>query len=208
MVFDPGFFYGLFKDGVAWAVKYTKKIPPEEVIRKRFEKKKELEKNRDILVGRDLLIRDIRRIDSYPDNEMKKKLISSWFRVEYKSLYHKGVEIFIGVESIKIDREKKKWGICSCDDPDSVTSFVVGKIPFEAIVEIDWYGDEYCPIAHFYCDFNKNKMPYDEVVYVVSKKIGGKEFFHEVGSYDAIHGDSNTNVFTAMMGLFRRIIGR
>ena len=40
------------------------------------------------------IIRDITRMDEYPDIDPKSKGISPWFKVEVKGLYHKGLEIF------------------------------------------------------------------------------------------------------------------
>jgi hypothetical protein len=42
--------------------------------------------------------------------------------------------------------------------------FVVGRIPFDSLVTVDWGGDEYYPVPHFYCWFDQADGPYEEVV--------------------------------------------
>jgi hypothetical protein len=42
--------------------------------------------------------------------------------------------------------------------------FVVGRIPFDAIVSIDWNGDEYYPMPHFYCWVEQADGPYEAIV--------------------------------------------
>ena len=181
-----GFVYKVLKDIGAWASKRLKKPTPEEVLKKRFEKKREFEKNLPHLINSDIIIRDISRMDSYPDIDEKGKGISPWFKLEFKALYHKGVELFMRVESVRFDHANDVWVACNYDDDEAVNALVVGRIAYETIVQVDWAGDEYYSFPHLYCQFNKSKMPYDEIICVVPEKLGDKEVFWEIGAWSEI----------------------
>ena len=96
--------------------------------------------------------------------------ISGWFRVELYNFYFNGLEVIIGIEKAIIDGEGY-WDIVHYDDESSLDKYqsskvyVVGRIPFENIVEYDLDGDDFYNSPHIYCDFNNNGMPYEDIVY-------------------------------------------
>jgi hypothetical protein len=50
-----------------------------------------------------LIVRDLARVDAYPDIDDRPWGISAWFRVEAKGLYHRGLEVFLAIEELVID---------------------------------------------------------------------------------------------------------
>jgi len=181
-----GFVYKVLKDIGVWVSKRLEKPTPEEILKKRFEKKREFEENLPHLINSDIIIRDINRMDSYPDIDEKGRGISPWFKLGFKALYHKGVELFMSVESVRFDHAIDVWAACKYDDDEAVNALVVGRIAYETIIQVDWAGDEYYPFPHLYCQFNKSKMPYDEIICVVPEKLGDKEVFREIGAWPEI----------------------
>lgn len=127
-------------------------------------------------------------MDSYPDIDEKDKGISPWFRVGLLGLYHRGIQVLLRYEGIIFDQTHNGWRFYRYneEEPD-VRAIIVGKIPFDAIVEIDWVGDEYYPVPHIYCRFRqKKKEPYEEVVFV-EKKIGThRPFYVDICKYEGV----------------------
>lgn len=205
MEFGAGVALDLIKSLLSLIGKWRKKTPPEEILRKRKAQKLLFEQNYDRLHKSDIIIRDIRRLDTYPDHDDKGKGISAWFKLEFKSLYHKGVELFMMCESVMYNDDENSWRICRYDEAGAVPALLVGKIPYEAIVDVEWNGDEYYPFPHLFCDFTtKDKMPYDELVFVVSEEINGREFFTEIGSQKDVRGSSKQGIVGRITSAFSR----
>lgn len=107
---------------------------------------------------------------TYPKVDDKTMGISGWFRVELYNFYFNGLEVIISIEKAIIDGEGY-WDIVHYDDESSLDKYqsskvyVVGRIPFENIVEYDLSGDDFYNCPHIYCDFNNNGMPYEDIVY-------------------------------------------
>jgi len=114
------------------------------------------------------IIRDVERADSYPDTHEKSKHTSPWFKVELKDLYYRGVEVFIAFPRyVVMDEKTRKWRfVASKEGKNTIVAYPVGRIPFDNIKEVDWYGDECYDIPHIYCDFHRRRRdPFEEIVY-------------------------------------------
>ena len=111
-----------------------------------------------------VIIRDLSRLDEYPDIEDKKG-ISSWFKVEVKDLYYKGIEVFLSIEFAMYNESKNNWELTEKKDGDNVIKvWAVGRIPYNFIDRIDWNGDEFYNIPFIYCNFYGPKnQPYEEI---------------------------------------------
>ncbi|WP_321867723.1 restriction endonuclease [Paraburkholderia tropica] len=120
--------------------------------------------------------------DTYPRSDRPEDgAISPWFRVEFAAHYHAGVEVYLGVEEIRLDQDSETWsGVAhrgrefgAADETAETldnqrysahTVFLVGRIPFRNIFEVDEDGDEFYPEPHFYCRFADQGQPYEEVL--------------------------------------------
>lgn len=170
-----------------WIIKKFQKPNPVLVLKRREEFKKEFEnklpqKNK-YGVRCEAIIRDIKRMDSYPDIETAKKGISPWFKVEIKGLYHKGVEAFISMPKYIKQDENSKWQFTNHEDKDEkVLAYPVGRIPFDLIEYINWDGDEYYPFPHIYCRFKSFKgQPYESIPFFA--KHGDSEYLFGVEGF-------------------------
>lgn len=103
------------------------------------------------------VIRDIKRFDSYPDLTGRKKGTFPWFQVEMKGLYHRSIEVFIGVPKAIRKGMYGEWNITGIRDEYTITGYVVGRVPFDRIVHIDWRGDENNPYPHIFCRCTSRK---------------------------------------------------
>lgn len=104
----------------------------------------------------------------YPDeNEPDEFGEYSWFRVEIKSLYNKGMEFIIGIEEIQVF-EDYSWGFSPHENEqegDLIKVAKVRQISFTDIVDYDVDGDEYYMFPHIYCRFKHHGTPFENVYY-------------------------------------------
>ena len=163
-----------------------------ELLKDRQKWKEEFEANLNRRKGNrtygDAIIRDVARMDVYPEHdEDDSEGISSWFKVEIKGLYHRGVEVILRVISIKYDEEKSRWRFCKYDEQDAVNGILVGRIPFDGIRNVEWSGDQYYYNPHIYCNFSqKNNQPYEELLFYKAEGTGEHEYYVEVAKYDEV----------------------
>jgi hypothetical protein len=128
---------------------------PIKVLRRRENWKKEFEehltKHNEYGYYCDAIIRDIRRIDLYPDEDTERKAMSPYYAVAIKDFYHRGIEVFYGVRrTIKKDMYGD-WRFVDYSDDETTMVYCVGKIPFDSIKHIDWTRQE----PHIYCRFKR-----------------------------------------------------
>jgi hypothetical protein len=117
----------------------------------------------------DVIVRDMRRMDHYPEIDEKKRGISPWFRVGLQSTYHRGIQLSLGAGRLILDEEA---GGLRCPDyrageSGDVQLIQFGSVPYEQIEDIDWDGDEYYSYPHIYCYFDRRRMPYEEIRWYV-----------------------------------------
>lgn len=125
------------------------------------------------------IIRDTARIDEYPDIGNKSRGISAWFKTEIKDIYHRGVEIFLSVQTVK--ETPSGWQFANYDEEGVENVLCAGRIPFDYIRAVDEHGDEFYNIPHIYCDFASRKGgPYEQVVYFrIHKRIDSEGNWYE-----------------------------
>jgi hypothetical protein len=160
---------GVLTDLAKWLYTRLKKPDPKLVLKRRQELKNEFQRKlpprNTSGVHCEAIIRDLGRMDSYPDTDTGDKGISPWFKVEIKGLYHRGVEAFISSPRYVLQDEDGRWEFTKYeDDPRKVVAYPVGRIPFDLIEYVDWEGDEYYPYPHIYCRFKGPRgSPYEEI---------------------------------------------
>lgn len=185
--------YSALKDLGRWVFRRFSKPDPEAVIRLRQQWKDEIEAR----LGKadaysEAIIRDVKRADSYPQLSDKEKGISAWFRVGLLGTYHRGIQVGLRIEGLVKD-PAVGWRLYDpASEEADVNAHVVGLIPFERIVNIDWVGDEYYYVPHLYCRFTgPKKQPYEQVVFSEKRKIdrpGASDivYFSEIAKYDDV----------------------
>lgn len=174
-------------DLAKWIIRRTKKPDPVIVLKRREELQKEFQSNlppkNQYGVHCEALIRDIKRMDSYPDSDTTEKGISPWFKVEVKGLYYRGIEVFIsGPQYIK-RLKGGRWEFTDDRDTEKkVLAYPVGRIPFDLIEYVNWIGDEYYSFPHIYCRFKALKgQPYESIPFFA--KIEESELLFEVDDF-------------------------
>ena len=169
----PGFVYNAVKD----ALGKSKKLTQQEKIKLRQKWKPEFEGHvRDQFAKkhrRDVIIRDVHRVDSYPEIKEEEKGISPWFRMGLVGTYHRG--IYVSMHWNKLIpmpggnfRVHDPFGIdkyADNIDEKAIKVLLLGMIPFENIESVDWGGDEYYYFPHIYCHFRNKGEPYERVAF-------------------------------------------
>jgi hypothetical protein len=189
----PGFLYSLIKDAVSVVRQRRRQSSSSEIVELRQKWKPEFEKHiletRRQQLRKDVIIRDVKRLDHYPNiDEKSKHGISPWFRVGLMSIYHKG--ILVGLEWSKLtsdadgellftDYKKGEHG--------DVRVILIGYVPFENIVSVDWDGDEYYRFPHIYCYFDaRRKEPYEKLAFCEERQLDHITYYTDVASYDDV----------------------
>ena len=174
--------------GATWFKRKLKKQSPEEILRKRKKLREELETH---LIARnkqglrkELIIRDVDRMDDYPNISEHEKGISAWFKVGIKGVSYRGLEVFLSYPvEVVFDEDKNKWRFAK-DDQKGELAFPVGKIPYENIVEIDWNGDEYYPQPHIYCRFSIGHEPYYAIHYYFRRGSDEHRYYEQIEGFE------------------------
>lgn len=93
------------------------------------------------------ILRDVDRLDEYPGS-----YDGAWSRVGLCGTYHDGLQVGfqrVGVvhhtaETFRLTRRGESPEIVAC---------VIGRIPYDRIVSINWDGDDYYGFPIFLCDY-------------------------------------------------------
>ena len=141
----------------------------------------------------------IRNIDdtSYPNCESDESRISNWFRVNIFGLYHNGIEIIVNSRSAVIFKDDT-WSISNVDKFESdeciiKNLYILGRIPYSAIIDYDLAGDEFYDEPHIYCKYLFNGEPYEDFRYVVPGSVEKKEYSFELSTDNKIENFSKVN---------------
>lgn len=130
--------YRPLKDLLSWLWHLRSKPDPAERLKVRARWKAEFEAHHQYLKGQDLIIRDIAGMDSYPQIAENEKGISSWFKLEFKSLYHRGFEALWG--SKPSSTSKSTTGGPSVAIRNPMLSMRIGSLAFATTPLRAWIG--------------------------------------------------------------------
>lgn len=108
----------------------------------------------------DVIVRDLARVDEYSKLDDSIWGISPWFKVEKKGLYHRGFEVKLALAQVVLSKTEAREAEHGKGDE---IVLIVGRIPFDSIVEIDWAGDEHYSDPHFYCWFEHKEGCYESI---------------------------------------------
>ena len=192
-----GFLYNLGKD----VYRKVRGRRPEEKIALRQKWKPIFdERIRDTFAGglrSDIIIRDVRRVDRYPDVDERSKGISPWFRVGLAGLYHRGILVGLRFQSLVPLGDGRFRVLDHERDGDEVKERAVrvmlaGLIPFENIESVDMEGDEYYSYPHIFCHFANKREPYEEVGFFEERQLfpDSLPYHTKIADYEAVKVES------------------
>jgi len=186
----PGFLYPLTKDILR--LLRRRKLTSSEVLERRQKWKPLFEamvwKNYNENLRSDIIIRDMRRFDNYPDLE-EHKGISPWFRVGLVDTYHKGFLVGLGWRTLTRASNIEQWRFTNlaAKEEGGIKVLLIGSIPYEQVENVDWDGDEFYQFPHVYCNFRYNKEPYEKLAfYSQDTPPNTRPLYREVAEYDRV----------------------
>jgi hypothetical protein len=186
-ILAPGFIYSLAKDGFGTVMRRRRHLSNSEIIALRHRWKPEFEEhiraNYQQKLRHDVIIRDMKRIDTYPEID-ESKGISSWFRAGLVGTYHRGIYVALQWDGLKYYNDKLRFTSYKSGEESDLTLLLIGSVPYEYIDSVDWDGDEYYRYPHIYCFFAKKTEPYEHLgYYTETQPLHGIPFFTEQASY-------------------------
>lgn len=189
-----GILYNAIKDASSWFRRRFHKLSPEERLARRDRWKErfreEIWKIEEQELRQDVIVRDVRRLDDYPDS-VDRKGISPWFRVALVGQYHRGIELGLSLHSLAFEKNEGPSGAWRLADPnadtDTITAYLIGYVRYDEIEQVDWNGDEYYNFPHIFCHFSRGGQPYEKIAFCERKSIHPKHYFYtELASHDEV----------------------
>lgn len=185
--------YRILRDIWGWVRGRKRRLSPSEIVQLRQKWKTEFEQKllerRRAGLRTDVIVRDMRRIDRYPNTDDKGKGISPWFRVGLMGTYHKGILLGLRWETLTLDKDKNRWRFTnySVGEKGEVKVILMGYVPYESIETVNWDGDEYYGFPHIYCYFDaRRKEPYESLEFCEQKYLDEYPFYTKVAEYDNV----------------------
>jgi hypothetical protein len=205
--FTLSFVYQLAKDGYARFRGTQRRLSPSEVLELRTKWKPQFEKyiweNYSKKLRSDVIIRDVKRLDKYPDIDENEKGISPWFRLGLVGTYHRGIYVAHGWGGLVKDGEGWRYPDYKSGERGEVKVLLIGSIPYENIEQVDWNGDEYYGYPHIYCWFNNKKEPYEHTgIYEKHEPItdGALPWFKEIADVEEVRRRSKARGLEGYFG--------
>ncbi len=167
----------------------AERVKHRETLRKQFETK--LHELRAKNLRSDVIIRDVDRVDGYPNTFEEDTEISSWFRLGMLETYTKGVKVLLRTVNLTQTDDGLRYADHKAGEEGDIKLFLVGEIPFDSIVTVNWEGDEYYFVPHIYCHFNHGGEPYERLIFCELADMGyGHTYYKEIYEYAEIQNIS------------------
>lgn len=142
----------------------------------------------------DVIIRDVDRVDGYPDIDEREKGISPWFRSGLFDLYTKGIRVGLRIGKLTACQGGYRYTNYNGGEAGDIKVFLLGEIPYDSIVAVNWDGDEYYDYPHIYCHFSYEEGPYERLVYCEKIDMGhGHVHYSDIAEYKDVAENSKTS---------------
>lgn len=191
--FSASLVYQIAKDIVARVRGRKRVLTPSQVVEARAKWKPQFElhiwENFKRKLRNDVIIRDMNRLDAYPNLDEKEKGISPWFRLGLVGTYHRGIFVAHGWGGLIKDEDGWRYPNYKVGERGELKVLLISSIPYDNVEQVDWDGDEYYGYPHIYCWFNNKKVPYEYTgIYVEHEPIveGALPWFEEVADVEDV----------------------
>jgi hypothetical protein len=139
----------------------------------------------------DIIIRDFKRIDRYPDAEEGPRGISPpWFSAGLVGTYDTGILLALGWSRLIKETVTEKWRYIDywAGETGDLKAILIGRVAYENIEAVDWEGDDYYRVPHIYCHFDRQHHgPYDQLAFCEERVMQeGPKHYAEIASYDDV----------------------
>ncbi len=135
----------------------------------------------------DVIIRDVDRVDGYPNAQKGDSGISSWFRIGLLETYTRGVKFLLRTGMLTSTDQGLRYTDRKAGEKGDTRAFLIGEVPYDSIISVNWSGDEYYYSPHIYCHFDHNGEPYERLIYCVEVDMGhGHTYYKEIAELKEI----------------------
>lgn len=101
--------------------------------------------------------------------------------------YTKGVKVLLQIGSLTKTDGDLRYTDRKAGEKGDIKAFLIGGIPFDSIVAVNWEGDEYYYFPHIYCHFNHGGEPYERLIFCEEVDMGNGYTYHkEIAEYEEI----------------------
>jgi hypothetical protein len=184
----------LIKSAYGWIRGRRALLSNEEILARRLKWKpifdERLAEVRRDRLGRDVTIRDINRLNQYPNIDEGKKGISPWFRVGLAGTTETSLLLNLGwmtpnPEAIKF---LELQGLQLQNALELGNAALIGYVPFEQIVDVRWDSDDYNTRSSIFLHFDAQKgEPYSRLALCRRKTMDGHNTY-QIEWYSEICG--------------------
>ena len=184
--------YRIGLDAVAWVRGHGRRLTPAQIVERRKKWQPQFEewlfRHRREKLRQDVIIRDMKRLDQYPEVDEKSHGISAWFRMGLIDTYHRGIMVASAWHSLVRDEEDDGWRFPNHETGEAGQKKVllVGYIRFEDVEEVNWEGDEIYGYPHIFCYFSHRRQPYEEVAFCEEHNNDDLWFYNKVETYTKV----------------------
>lgn len=132
----------------------------------------------------DAIIRDIDRIDEYPEINEEAKGISSWFRIGFLAANDDSILVGLKLTYVTVG-EKGLVESVSGKEEGATKAYLIGEIPYESIESVNFDGDDYYNKPIIFCHFEYEGGPYRRLFYGAESRLFDDAPWHysELGEY-------------------------
>lgn len=183
--------YSLTRDVINFFRRRGRKLSPTDILELRQKWKREFEpkmwERHQKEMGLDVIVRDVKRLDAYP-NDPSKKGISAWFKAGMMATYHNGLQMGLGWYALKKDKNGWRHADHRNKEAPDETAVLMGNIPYENVEAVDWSGDDFYGNPQLYCHFDASKgQPYEHLYYATKhQNTGGPYFYREIATVSEV----------------------
>ena len=136
----------------------------------------------------DVIIRDMKRIDAYPNIKDNAKGISPWFRLGLAATYHRGIMVSHGLGMLTQSADGWRYTDYKAGEKGDLKVYSISNIAYDDIENVDWDGDEYYSFPHIYCYFRHRTEPYEySAFYTRHEPPNGLPYYTEVAKAADVH---------------------
>ncbi len=161
------------------------RIQHRELLRKQIQE--EIYKCRAEKLRQDVIVRDMSRVDNYPDTSEAEEGISSWFRVSLLDTYEKGAVLGLSIGGLKECEGGYRYVDSINGEKSDITALLMADVPYDSIEAVNMDGDEYYYFPHIYCYFDFDGEPYERKWFAEQiDQPHGRPYFRKIAEYDEV----------------------
>lgn len=141
----------------------------------------------------DAIIRNVDRLDSYPNPDEKERGISPWFRIELVDTYERGIILCLGIGGLKECPGGYRFVDHANREKSDRTALLMANVPYDSIEAVNIDGDNYYNYPHIYCYFDFSGEPYERKWFADQIDLPhGHPYFKEIAEYADVSKNNPT----------------